>query len=328
MTRSESRLRPAILPLTVLAAANLAAWLWAWQAFADRPSLLGSAMLAWLFGLRHAADADHLAAIDNVVRKLVQDGKNPGLTGLYFSLGHASVVVIASAVIAVTASGATLDRFQPVAAAGTAVSIGFLLLIALVNLRTLVALLRGSAAAPAGGLLARAIRPAIALISRPAHMFPLGFLFGLGFDTATEVGLLALAATQAAAGVSFFQVLVFPALFTAGMALVDTADSVLMTGAYRWAFIDPARKQAYNVTVTVLSIAIALIIGGIEAIGLLADHLGLRDLSAFDDAALPANDLGYAIVALFAATWAAFAFRYHRRKAAAYDPAVGPSRKA
>ncbi len=308
-------MRAGAAPLAGLAAANLIAWGWAFAAFADRPALLGSALLAWLFGLRHAADADHLAAIDNVVRKLVQDGQRPHLTGLWFSLGHASIVLIAAAAIAATASSSPdqqLDQFRTVA--GTAVSALFLVLIAIVNLRALHGLMRGGPDKGPTGLLARLLRPAIAMIRRPAHMFPLGFLFGLGFDTATEVALLSLAATQAASGVSFAQVLVFPALFTAGMALVDTADSVLMTGAYAWALTDPARKRAYNVTVTLISAVLALLIGGMEAAGLLIERLHLQGRVWDALAEAPVADLGFAMAALLAATWGWFAFRYHRKK--------------
>jgi high-affinity nickel-transport protein len=308
----------AILPLGALIAANLAAWLWAAAAFADRPALLGSALLAWLFGLRHAVDADHLAAIDNVVRKLMQDGQQPRLAGLFFSLGHASVVILAAALIAATASNAAIDSFQPVGGIiGTSVSSLFLLLIALANLRTLLGLLRRTHqhVHPTGGLLARLLRPALNLIRRPSHMFPLGFLFGLGFDTATEVGLLALAATQAAAGVSFLQVLIFPALFTVGMALVDTADSVLMVGAYGWAFADPARKRTYNIAVTAISVVLALGIAGIQAAGLLAEQTGWRGRAAtlVETAADGIANLGFGIIALFVCAWAMAAVLYRRR---------------
>ncbi len=310
------------VPLGGLAAANVAAWFWAYAAFADRPTLLGSALLAWLFGLRHAADADHLAAIDNVVRKLMQEGQRPRLVGLFFSLGHSTVVVLACALIAGTASSAAVERLRDLGGLiGTTVSAGFLLVIAAINLRTLADLVRRRTAARdgaesvGGGLLARLLRPAIRMIRRPSHMYPLGFLFGLGFDTATEVGLLALAATQAAAGVSFVQVLIFPALFTAGMALVDTADSVLMVGAYGWAFTDPGRKLAYNVTVTALSVLLALGIGGVEAAGLLADRLDLQG-SLWDMLETLAGrfaDTGLGVVALFMAVWGLAVLLYRRR---------------
>ncbi|HET6606149.1 MAG TPA: HoxN/HupN/NixA family nickel/cobalt transporter [Rhodopila sp.] len=303
---------PAGLPLVALAGVNLLAWSWAAIAFHHRPDLLGSALLAWLFGLRHAVDADHLAAIDNVVRKLMQEGQRPRLVGLHFSLGHSTVVILAATVIAATASSAALSGFAATGGTiGTLISSGFLLLIALVNLHTLIRLLQGRADHPPHGLLARLLRPAMRLIRRPSQMYPLGFLFGLGFDTATEVGLLALAATQAASGLSFVDVLIFPVLFTAGMALVDTADSVLMVGAYGWAFVDPARKRTYNITVTVLSVIVALGIGGLETLGLLVDRLPSIG-PELPDRIL--DHMGYVIVAAFIATWAVFAWRYQRRR--------------
>jgi high-affinity nickel-transport protein len=311
-------LTASVVALGGLAAANVTAWLWAFTAFADRPALLGSALLAWLFGLRHAADADHLAAIDNVVRKLMHEGKQPRLVGLYFSLGHSTIVVLACALIACSASTEAMERFRGLGGLiGTAVSAGFLMVIAMVNLWILVGLVRDRTGrvSPPGGLLVRLLRPAMRLIQRPAHMYPLGFLFGLGFDTATEVGLLALAATQAAAGVSFVQVLIFPALFTAAMALVDTADSVLMANAYGWALMDPGRKFAYNVTVTALSVLLALAIGGVEAGGLVADWFGFQG-GAWDMLAGLADgfsDIGYGVVTAFLCAWALAVFFYRRR---------------
>ncbi|MDR3532014.1 MAG: HoxN/HupN/NixA family nickel/cobalt transporter [Rhodopila sp.] len=315
------------LPLGGLIAANLAAWLWAYAAFADHPALLGSALLAWLFGLRHAVDADHLAAIDNVVRKLMQDGTRPHLTGLYFSLGHSTIVILACLAIALSVSSAAIEHIRHLGEViGTSVSATFLLIIAAINLMVLVGLIRArradrhGAVAATQGPLTRILRPVIRMVRRPAHMYPLGFLFGLGFDTATEVGLLALAATQTAAGVGWQQVLIFPALFTAGMALVDTADSMLMSSAYGWAFIDPGRKFNYNLVVTALSVAVALGIGGIEAAGLLSDRFGLEGgfWQGASDLADQFASLGYGIIAAFMGTWAISVFFYHRRKAVAY----------
>ena len=322
--------RPAAL-LGLLAAANIAAWSWAWQAFADRPALLGTALLAWVFGLRHAVDADHIAAIDNVVRKLMQDGRRPVAAGLFFSFGHSTVVVLASLAIAAT-SAAMQDRLASFRAIGsligTSVSAAFLLLIALVNLVILGRVwrsfrhvagggtLQAAAAAPAGGLLTLLCRPVFGSVRRSWHMYPLGFLFGLGFDTATEIGLLGIAAAQAAHGMSPWQTLVFPALFTAGMALVDTADSALMVGAYGWALLQPARKLWYNFTMTAASVLVALLIGGIEALGLLAGQLGLRGgvwpviVGLNDDLA----SFGFAVVGIFLAAWggSVVIYRWHK----------------
>jgi high-affinity nickel-transport protein len=316
--------------VALLIAANGGAWVWAWQAFADRPALLGTALLAWVFGLRHAVDADHIAAIDNVVRKLMQEGKRPVDAGFFFSLGHSTVVVLASLVIAAT-TAAMQDRLWAFKTAGaivgTVISAAFLLLIAVVNMMILRGVWRGfrhvaaggtldsaglEATLAGGGVLVRLCRPLFRSVSRTWHMYPLGFLFGLGFDTATEVGLLGIAATQAAQGMSPWRTLVFPALFTAGMALVDTADSILMVGAYGWAFVRPLRKLWYNLTITAASVVVALLIGGIEALGLLVDQFGLRGgvwsvVSALND---DLANLGFAVVGIFVAAWCVSAVVY------------------
>jgi high-affinity nickel-transport protein len=309
---------------TVLAAANLAAWAWAWAAFHDRPTLLGTALLAWVFGLRHAVDADHIAAIDNVVRKLMQDGRRPQAAGLWFSLGHSTIVVLASLAIALT-TAAMQGRLETIkgtgGVAGTLVSATFLLAVAAANMVILLGIWRSfrqfrrSGRLDEGaldmllagrGLLARLFRPLFRAITRSWHMYPLGCLFGLGFDTATEVGLLGISATQAAQGMSPWQAMVFPALFTAGMAMVDTADSVLMVGAYGWAFVNPLRKLWYNLTITAASVLVALLIGGVEALGLLGDQLALT--GPFWDAVGSLNDsfgyLGFAVVGIFVLCWA------------------------
>jgi high-affinity nickel-transport protein len=314
----------------LLIAANVAAWVWAWRAFSGQPALLGTALLAWVFGLRHAVDADHIAAIDNVVRKLMQEGRRPIAVGFYFSLGHSTIVVLASLAIAGT-TAAMQDRLEAFKAVGgligTSVSAVFLLLIALVNLVILRGLWSsfqqvargGTSNVPdtdsliaGGGLLARLCRPLFRSVTRSWHMYPLGFLFGLGFDTATEVGLLGIAAAQAAQGMSPWQTLIFPALFTAGMALVDTTDSVLMVGAYGWAFVQPLRKLWYNLTITAVSVLVALLIGGIEALGLIADQLGLQGgvwsiVSALND---DLTNFGFAVVGIFLLAWGLSAIVY------------------
>ncbi|WP_315811227.1 HoxN/HupN/NixA family nickel/cobalt transporter [Bradyrhizobium sp. SZCCHNR2028] len=302
-----------------LVAANALAWAWAFALYADRPAIVGTAMLAWLLGLRHAIDADHIAAIDNVVRKLVQDGNPPRAAGLYFALGHSSVVVIATIVVSLIAGADLLDEESAIRAIGgvigTSVSAGFLLLIALANLILFVNLWRRAAqpqsemetAGNSGrGILIRLLRPVLRLVGRAWHMYPLGFLFGLGFDTASEIGLLSLSATEAARGASLAHVLVFPALFAAAMATVDTADSMLMVGAYRWALTDPARKLRYNLVITGASVAIALVIGSFEAFTLLAPRLGLT--GGWADVATALGDgvanLGIVAIGLFGLVWA------------------------
>ncbi len=297
-----------------LIVANAGAWAWALAAFHATPVLLGTALLAYGLGLRHAVDPDHIAAIDNVTRKLMQEGQRPVGVGLFFSLGHSTVVVAASAAIALAARdfAPQLDAWHAVGGViGTLVSVAFLFAIAGANLLVLRTLRRardlGGAeydaldrvldqALSGRGLLSRLLRPLFAMIGRSWNMYPLGVLFGLGFDTATEVALLGISATESR-HLPALSVMVFPALFTAGMALVDTADGVLMLGAYGWAFIDPARKLAYNMAITMLSVVVALLVGGIEAAGLARDRFSLG--SGLWDS------LGYLIVGLFAASWAA-----------------------
>jgi high-affinity nickel-transport protein len=330
--------RPIVPLFAGLLLANVAAWGWAWAAFADRPVLLGTALLAWVFGLRHAVDADHIAAIDNVVRRQMQAGGRPMTIGLWFSLGHATVVVLASLALALTAA-ALQDRLADAQAlggvVGTSISALFLLAVALAN----VLILRGTwrsfrrareglpvvdDAALAGGPLARLLGPLLRAVGRPWQMYPVGFLFGLGFDTATEIGLLGISASQAAQGLSPWQTMVFPALFTAGMALVDTTDSVLMVGAYGWAFVDPLRKLWYNLTITAASVIVALLIGGIEAMGLLADRLGLEGgiwtlITGLND---DLTTFGLAVIGVFLLCWVVSAAVY-RLKGYGRVPAGG-----
>jgi high-affinity nickel-transport protein len=291
--RTETR-RRALGLLALLLAANAAAWLWALAAFHRHPVLLGSALLAYTLGLRHAMDADHIAAIDNVTRKLMQRGQRPVSVGLYFSLGHSTVVFGLSGAIVLGALSLN-GRFQALQAAGkvigTTVSAGFLLTLAAVNLVILASAYRGfqrvrgggalgqdelDRVLTGGGRLGRLLRWVFALVGQSWQMFPVGFLFGLGFDTATEVALLGLAAAEATQGLPLGSILVFPALFTAGMVLVDSADSLLMVGAYSWAFVTPARKLYYNLTITAVSVLVALLVGGIEVLGLIGERFTLR----------------------------------------------------
>ena len=318
----------------VLLVFNAAAWAWAFSAFHAYPLLLGTALLAYGFGLRHAIDADHIAAIDNVTRKLMHDGKKPLTVGLFFSLGHSTVVVFASVAIAVTAI-ALETRMATVHAmgslVGTLVSALFLLAIAVMNLFILVAVWRAFHRVRTGGafvaddldmllsgrgLLARIFRPLFGLVRRGWHMYPLGLLFGLGFDTATEIGLLGISAAEATKGMPIWSILVFPALFTAGMCLVDTTDSILMLGAYGWAFIKPVRKLYYNLTITFVSAVVALVVGGIEALGLLAGQFGWNGF--FWDVVRRLNGdfgaLGYFIVGIFALSWVVSIAIYNWRR--------------
>ena len=306
-----------------LLAFNLAAWFWAFAAFYRFPVLLGTAFLAYSFGLRHAVDADHIAAIDNVTRKLMQQGKRPVAVGLMFSLGHSTIVIVGSIAIAATAL-VLQHRVDGVRAIGgvigTLASALFLFAIAIVNLIVLQSVYRSFRRVRRGepyveedfdlllgsrGFLSRIFRPMFSLIRCSWHMYPLGFLFGLGFDTATEIGLLGLSAAEASKGLSLWSILVFPALFAAGMSLIDSTDNILMLGAYGWAFVKPIRKLYYNITITSVSVIVALAVGGVEALGLLAGQFHLT--GAFWGFVGKLNDnfgvLGYCIIALFGLSW-------------------------
>jgi high-affinity nickel-transport protein len=307
-----------------LTLANLAAWVWAVAVFRDRPALLGTALLAYGFGLRHAVDADHIAAIDNVTRKLMQMGKRPVGVGLFFALGHSTVVILAAACVAGTATAlsGSFARFRAAGeVVGTGVSALFLFAIAAVNLIILRGVWRSfrqlrqrdryvaedlDRLLDGRGLYARLFRPLFRLIGQSWHMYPLGFLFGLGFDTATEIALLAVAAAAAAKGASISAIMVFPALFAAGMSLVDTSDGILMLVAYDWAFVKPVRKLYYNLTITGASVVIAVLIGGIETLGLLGERFALR--GEFWDRVGALNDnfaaLGITIAGVLIAAWA------------------------
>ena len=319
---------------SVLLGANLLAWIWAFIAFRDHPVMLGTALLAYTFGLRHAVDADHIAAIDNVTRKLMQEGKRPVAAGFFFSLGHSAVVIAISLSVAFTAA-ALESRFENLKAVGeivgTCASALFLFIIAGANILILVAIFQTFKAVKRGadlvdedldillnsrGLLARLFRPLFGMVTRSWHFLPIGFLFGLGFDTATEGALFGVSAAEASKGLSIWSVMVFPALFTACMSLVDTTDGVLMLGAYGWAFMKPMRKLYYNLTITALSVVVAVAIGGIETLGLIGDNLNLRGW--FWDGIGALNDnfglLGYAIIGIFVAGWmlSAIVYRFKR----------------
>jgi nickel/cobalt transporter (NiCoT) family protein len=327
--------------VALIGTANIAAWAWALAAFRHYPLLLGTSLLAYGLGLRHAIDADHIAAIDNVTRKLMASGKRPFAAGFFFSLGHSTVVVLATLAIAATsiALGTRLAAFHDVGGLiGTAVSAVFLLAIAVMNLVILGSVYRafhrvknGGACVEedldmllsGGGLLARIFRPLFGMINSSWHMYPLGLLFGLGFDTATEIGLLGISAAEAAKGLPIWSILVFPALFTAGMSLVDTADSVLMLGAYGWAFAKPMRKLYYNLTITFVSVVVALLVGGLEALGLVATRLGAH--GTFWDTVIALNGnfgmIGYLIVAVFVVSWGVSALVYRFKRYESFEAA-------
>ena len=324
--------------LGALSASNLAAWAFAAAAFGHRPILMGVALVVYGLGLRHAIDADHIAAIDNVTRKLMHTGQRPVSVGFYFALGHSSLVILVTAAVAGLASA--LGRIQPWREIGgvvsTAVSASFLLAIAVMNIVIFQAIYRSYRRLRAGGayfeedldlllnsrgFLSRLLRPLFRLITRSWHMFPLGFLFGLGFDTASEVAMFGVSASQAARGIPFLAIMVFPVLFAAGMSLVDTADGVLMLGAYDWAFVKPMRKLYYNMTITLISVVIAVLIGGVEALGLLQSRLELHGAgwSVVSRLAANMNTLGILVIGVFVVSWLASAVIYKAKNLDAFD---------
>jgi high-affinity nickel-transport protein len=319
--------RPVAELYGLLIAMNVGAWVWALSAFHSQPLLLSTSVLTYGLGLRHGVDADHIAAIDNVTRKLMGQGQKPIGAGLFFALGHSSVVVLAALVIAVAADFISqIDRVRGVSGIfATGVSATFLFIIATLNLVILRSVYDAFRRVKNGepyveedlnillsgrGLLVRIFRPLFRLVNRSWHMALLGFLFGLGFDTATEVSLLGISASQGAHGFALGSIMVFPALFAAGMALVDTTDGVLMVSAYSWAFVKPLRKLYYNLTVTLVSALVAIVIGGAEVLALAADQFGLE--GPFWSLARGATQqLGFLVIGVFALAWLASVAFYH-----------------
>jgi nickel/cobalt transporter (NiCoT) family protein len=301
---------------------NLVAWIWALATFSDQPVLLGTAVLAYSLGLRHAIDADHIAAIDNVTRNLMQQGQRPVAVGFFFALGHSTVVMLASVAVAMTASAVSeeMASYREIGGIlGTSASALFLFIIAIANLIVLRGVYRAfrlterddviteeqvDALLHQRGWLARIFRPLFRFVSTSWHLYPIGLLFALGFETASEISLFGLSA-QASNSVSSWSLLIFPALFAAGMTLVDTTDGVLMLGAYGWAYRDPMRKLFYNLTITSVSVLVALVVGGIETLSLLGDQFQLHGMFWNTIAGLNGNfgELGYGIVGLFVASW-------------------------
>jgi nickel/cobalt transporter (NiCoT) family protein len=288
----------------------------------SNPALAGLGSLAYTFGLRHAFDADHIAAIDNTTRKFLQEGKRSMGVGFFFSLGHSTIVFSLTAGLAVAAQtvNSKIPTFQDYGGyVGASVSGSFLLLIGVLNLLVLLDILgvfrqmkRGQydeqqleEALQNQGLMSRFFLKRVSdKIDTSWKMYPLGVLFGLGFDTATEIGLLAIAAGVATHHVPFLAIISLPLIFAAGMSLMDTADGAFMSHAYGWAFSNPLRKVYYNITVTTLSVTVALLIGTIELLQVTAAKLSLDGgFWAFLDE-LDFGRIGYVVVGLFVATWA------------------------
>jgi nickel/cobalt transporter (NiCoT) family protein len=286
---------------------------------------VGVGLTAYMLGVRHAFDADHIASIDNTTRKLVGEGRLSVSTGFWFSLGHSSVVFAASLLLVVgvrSVAGVVQDEQSPVAQTlglvGTLVAGTFLLLIGLMNLSAAVGIARIFRRMRSGdfdeaelerhlhsrGFLTRLLGRVVRRVSKPWHLYPVGLLMGLGFDTATQVALLVLAAGSAAFVLPWYAIMVLPVLFAAGMSLFDTADGVLMSRAYGWAFLKPIRKVFYNLAVTLLSVTVALVIGLLVLAGLLVERLGIDSGPLAWLASVNLEHVGFGIVGLFVLAWA------------------------
>ncbi len=293
---------------------------------------VGTGVTAYTLGMRHAFDADHVAAIDNTTRKLMAEGQRPMSVGFFFSLGHSTIVfglafLFAAGVKAVggqvTAGHSRLNDLG--GWIGTSVSGTFLYVIAALNVVILLGIIGVFREMKSGsfdeaqlerrldsrGLMSRIFGPLTRRISKPWHMYPIGALFGLGFDTASEVALLFLAAGAAGAGMPFYAILCLPLLFAAGMSLLDTIDGTFMNFAYGWAFSKPVRKVFYNITITGLSVLVALVIGTIELGGLFAQKLGVEGAFWSWLETIDVNELGFIIVGMFLATWAGAVAIWH-----------------
>lgn len=286
---------------------------------------IGIGLTAYALGLRHAFDADHIAAIDNTIRKLMSDGQRPLAVGFFFSLGHSTVVFVLALLLAcglrsvigpVQDDSSRLHHYTGLI--GTGVSGIFLYLIAVLNVIVLVGILRVFARLRRGdyneaqleqqldnrGLINRFLGRFAKSINKSWHTYPLGILFGLGFDTATEIALLVLAGTSAASGLPWYAILCLPVLFAAGMCLLDTIDGSFMNFAYGWAFSNPVRKIYYNIAITGLSVAVALLIGTVELLGLFAGQFGWHGTFWDSLSALDLNTVGFVVVGMFVAAWA------------------------
>lgn len=316
----------------LLIAFNVLAWALAFLGFAARyPAMLGTALLAYTFGLRHSVDADHISAIDNVTRKLMQENKRPIAVGFFFSLGHSTIVVLLTIAIIVAATfvQSALPALQNAGGLiGTSVSALFLYVIAFINFLVLWEVFqmfrkvqRGEAYSELSldeflsqrGLMGRFFRPLLHMVDQSWKMYPVGVLFGLGFDTATEVGVLGIAAATAGKGLPIPFILLFPLLFTAGMCLLDTTDGILMLGAYGWAFVKPIRKLYYNLNITLVSVLVAFVVGTIEVISIVTGLLNLSGGIWDYVNHLDFGVLGGMIIGIFILSWV-FSTLFYRVK--------------
>ncbi len=331
---SSTNLRKKIIGIYVLLIAfNILAWTFALLGFSVQyPALLATALLAYTFGLRHSVDADHISAIDNVTRKLMQENKRPIAVGFFFSLGHSTIVVALSIAIAIAAAfvQSAIPSFKSAGGLiGTSISALFLYLIAFINILVLWEVFQAFQKVKRGeeyndqtlneflnqrGLLGRFFRPLLRMVDKSWKMYFVGLLFGLGFDTATEVALLGISALEAGKGLPISYILIFPLLFTAGMCLLDTTDGILMLGAYGWAFVKPVRKLYYNLNITLVSVLIALVVGTIEIISIISGPLkltgGLWDYVNHLDSGF----LGALIIGTFVLSWVVSTIIYKVRR--------------
>jgi len=317
-----------IVLYSFLIAVNLLLWavtLYTWLQYPD--FLLALAVPAYLLGLRHAVDADHIAAIDNVTRKLMQEKKKPVGVGFFFSLGHSTVVVLIAVLVGLGAtyiSAGIKDENSPLETVagliGTSVSAFFLLAMAIINIVILVQIVRAFRQVTRGGVydsekidtylsqrgfFTRLFRGLFKTVDASWKMYPVGFLFGLGFDTATEIGLFVLAGTVGAQHLPLYAAFLLPLLFTAGMCLADTTDGVMMLGAYGWAFVKPIRKLFYNMSITLISVLVALVIGTIEVLSIISGQFSLQG-PVWDVVGAIGENSGYVgagIIAIFILSW-------------------------
>jgi high-affinity nickel-transport protein len=324
----------------ILIGFNLAIWAVLLLASMRYAILLGLAPVAYGFGLRHAVDPDHIAAIDNTTRKLMQDDQRPVAVGFFFSLGHSTVVFALSVLIALSAAFVKthLPAMQNIGGViGTSVSGSFLLLIALLNLLVLLDIYKTWRRVVRGGkydvttlddylskrgLLARLFRPLLRIVTRSWNMYLIGLLFGLGFDTASEVGILGMSATAGAGGMPVWLILLLPLLFVAGMSLIDTTDGIAMLGAYGWASIRPVRKLYYNLTITLISVLVALFIGSIEVLQVIGGETGANGGVIGWAQSVPFSRMGYYIIGILLAGWAISVLLFKVRRIDRLDDAL------
>lgn len=339
LSGAQSVRRKLIFMYAFLISFNLVVWILTLTVSGAYPLVLGTGLLAYSLGLRHALDADHIAAIDNVTRKLMQEGQRPVGVGFFFALGHSSIIVALSGLVAVGtliigSSDSIIKEIGGMLSTGIAVT--FLYLVGVINLLVLIDIFRlfrrytGKRRNPSEpinyeqealedllnqrGLLNRILRPFIRTVNRSWKMLILGLLFGLGFDTASEVALLGLSSTATGKGMPVVIILLFPLLFAAGMMLVDATDGVLMLGAYGWAFVKPIRKLYYNLIITFISVVIAFGIGTIEALNLISEKFELK--GDFWDLvnAVDLGALGYFIIGAFVLSWLLSTLFYKLKK--------------